>query len=329
MKKMKRVLHYVGSENLMLITIGVTAFTVLSILMPYRFFSLNNVNNMLFQAAELGILSIAIALPIVIAGIDLSIVSTANLTAICIWHAVRLIPSPALHIPAAVVIVLVLGTLLGAVNGLLTAKAKIPPILATLGTMTLYSGISIGITGGATVAGLPPGLKQIGMGTFLGLPIPIYVLIVCFLAAAWILNRTPFGFKMYLLGCNSKVTRFSGYNNDKITMVTYMLSGLLAAAAGFVILCRSNSAYADYGKSYITLTILIVVLGGIAVTGGKGRISGVVLAVFLMQVFSTGFNMLLLPYGNSNFFKDFLYGVLLIAILVLKPAVSSRFGKKT
>jgi simple sugar transport system permease protein len=329
MKKMKHLLHAAGSENLMLISIGITAFTVLSILMPYRFFSLNNVNNMLFQAAELGILSIAMALPIIIAGIDLSIVSNANLTAICIWHAVRLIPSPALHLPAAVMITLVLGTLLGAVNGLLTAKAKIPPILATLGTMTLYSGISVGITGGATVAGIPPGLKQIGTGTFLGLPLPIYVLIACFLAAAWILNRTPFGFKMYLLGCNSKVTRFSGYNNDRITIITYILSGLLAAAAGFVILCRSNSAYADYGKSYITLTILIVVLGGIAVTGGKGKISGVVLAVFLMQVFSTGFNMLLLPYGNSNFFKDFLYGVLLIAILVLKPAVSNRFGKRT
>lgn len=318
---------FISSENLILLVIGIISFVSLSLLMPQRFLSINNINNMLFQAAELGILSLAMSLPILIGGIDLSIVSIANLTAIIIWNITRLVPVPILQFPLAIIIICIVGVSLGIINGILITKIKIPPILTTLGTMTLYSGISIGITGGATVAGISLELKQFGIGIILGLPIPIWFFIGCFLVVAILLNKTPIGFKMYLLGNNSNVTLYSGYNNSRLTLITYIISGLLSSIAGFIILSRSNSAYADYGKSYITLTILIVVLGGISVTGGRGKISGVIIAVFLMQIFSTGFNMLLLPYGNSNFFKDFLYGILLISILIVKPLLTNRFKK--
>ena len=330
MKNTRLFLFRDKSNELILFGVGLVSYVVMSFLMPDRFFTISNAHNMLFQAAELGILSLAMALTIIIAGIDLSVVSTANLTAIVIILFQRILPKSWLNIPSAFFLVIILGFVLGSINGLLVAKVKVSPILATLGTMTLYSGISIGITNGATIAGIPESMQTIGAGLFLAIPIPLYFFIFCSMIIAWILNRTPFGFKLYLLGNNPNVTRFSGYNNDRLTIVTYIISGILSALAGLIFLCRSNSAYADYGKSYITLTILIVVLGGVSVTGGRGRIGGIVLALLVMQVFSTGFNMLLLPFGNSNFFKDFLYGVLLISILMINPVLkNTKIVKKS
>jgi simple sugar transport system permease protein len=146
------------------------------------------------------------------------------------------------------------------------------------------------------------------------LPLVAFLTVLAVVSA--LLNRTAFGFKVYMLGSNPTVARFSGIDNPKIILKTHVIAGLLSAIAGIVILARTNSANADYGSSYILMTILIAVLGGVAVTGGSGRLAGVALALAALQMLSTGFNMFLLRFSGSNFFRDFAWGFLLLFVMV-------------
>ena len=169
----------------------VLSFSIMSILMPDRFLTTDNIGNMMFQSAELGILSLAMAISLIIGGIDLSVVAMANLTAIILCYVLKWLTPASMVMPASLMIILFTGLLWGGINGLLVTKIKLPPILATLGTMTLYAGIGIGLTNGSTITGIPDMLQHIGSGTFFYLPIPIYFTIFCFIVVGWIMNHTP------------------------------------------------------------------------------------------------------------------------------------------
>jgi simple sugar transport system permease protein len=180
--------------------------------------------------------------------------------------------------------------------------------------MTLFTGLAVGLTRGSTISGFPASVLAIGNGTLLGIPIPLLVLLALALVVWFLLTRTTYGFKVYMLGTNPVAAQFSGINNRRVILTTHILTGLLSASTGLLALARTNSANADYGSSYILLTLLIAVLGGVAVTGGFGRIAGVMLALVVLQFLSTGFNMLLVRFGGSNFFRDFAWGLLLLLV---------------
>ena len=144
-------------------------------------------------------------------------------------------------------------------------------------------------------------------------------------AVAFLLNWTSFGLRVYLLGANALAARFAGINNFRITLGAYLISGLLAAVAGLVIAVRANSAKADYGASYLLLSILISVLGGVNPYGGFGQVSGVVLAVLSLQFLSSGLNMLQI----SNFAVDMTWGALLLLVMVINTGGLRRlFGAR-
>ena len=312
------------AHSLFLLLLAALIFALMSLAMPRQFPTTANLDSMAFQMSEVGILTVAMTLTMLIGGIDLSVTATANLSAIS--AGLVMVYLSKVGLPSVPVLLAVAGGLLaamaaglvcGLVNGLLIGRVGVPAILATLGTLTLYTGLAYGITKGRAVHGVPSKALFLGIGKILGIPMPLIIFMIVVAVISVTLNRTTYGFKAYLLGSNATAAQFSGIDNRGIILKTHLIAGLLSALTGIVTLARTNSAYADYGSSYVLMTILVAVLGGVAVSGGTGRLAGVTLALITLQMLSTGFNMLLLRFSGSNFFRDFAWGFLLLFVMAL------------
>lgn len=325
------------SQTLRLFIITLVIFFGFSIVLGDKFFSIRNLQSMAVQFPEFGILAFAIMITMLTGGIDLSIVGTANLSAIAAALTLtRLsgeggvgVPLEA-SIPLAMAAALAVASACGLFNGFLVSKIGIVPILATLGTGSLYTGLSYVITGGPAITTTQ--LAFIGNGAIAGVPIPVIVFIALTIAFAVILNRTSFGFNVYMLGTNARAALFSGISDVKVLVRTYWLAGLVAGIAGIIFLARANSAKPDYGASFILLAVLIAILGGISSTGGFGTVSGLVLAVLSIQFLSTGLNMLMLTLSGSSaaiFFRQFAWGALLLLVMVVNYYVEQRRQRAT
>ncbi|MCB9159196.1 MAG: ABC transporter permease [Caldilineaceae bacterium] len=319
------------SHTLRLLVIAVVIFVAFSIFLPGKFFTIRNMQSMAVQFPEFGILAFAIMITMLTGGIDLSIVGTANLAAIAAAMVLTRLAgdggdmSLALAVPLAAVVALIVASLCGLFNGFLVARVGITPILATLGTGSLYTGLSYVMTGGPAITTTQ--LAFIGNGSVLGVPYPVIFFILIAAAFAVILNRTVFGFNVYMLGTNPTAALFSGINIDRVLIRTYWLAGMVAGVAGIIFLARANSAKPDYGASFILLTVLIAILGGVSYTGGVGTVSGLVLSVLSIQFLSTGLNMLMLELSGSSaaiFFRQFAWGALLLLVMVLNYYAEKR-----
>lgn len=321
--------------TLRLFVIAILIFAAFALLMPSKFFSVRNMQSMAVQFPEFGILAFAMLITMLTGGIDLSIVGAANLSAIAAALVLARLTgdggvgvSLTLAIPLAILVALIVSSLCGLFNGFLVAYVGITPILATLGTGAIYTGLSFVATGGPAITTTQ--LAFIGNGVILGLPIPILIFTVIAIAFAIILNRTVFGFNVYMLGTNPTAALFSGINSNSVLMRTYWLAGFVAGIAGIVFLARTNSAKPDFGASFILLTVLIAILGGVSYTGGFGTVSGVVLAVLTIQFLSTGLNMLMLqwfPSSASIFFREFAWGGLLLIVMLLNYYNERKRGR--
>ena len=262
------------------------------------FLSLGTWQSMGVQFPEFGIMALGVMLTMITGGIDLSVVGVANMTAIAsAMVMLRLVPPGATGaeafggIAAAVVVSLVLGALAGLINGLLIAKVKIPAILATLGSLELFTGVAIVLSAGRPISGLPMAYSEFVGGKLWIIPMPLVIFIVIAVVIGLLMSRTSFGTQLYMLGTNATAAKFSGLKSASLLVRTYVLSGICASLAGLVMLANYNSAKADYGVAYTLLTVLIVVLGGVNPNGGSGKLAGVVLAIVILQVLSSGLNM--------------------------------------
>lgn len=318
--------------RLIMVLIGV--FVIMSLLRPSLFLRGDNFISMAYQFPEFGIMSIAMMLCMLTGGVDLSIVGVANLSAIlCGVMLARVVPedaSPgftALMILLGVLMAVVVGLLCGVFNGVVISKIGIAPILATLGSMQLFTGIALVVTKGKTVTGLPIMYSKLGNAAVGGIiPVPLIIFITCAVAVSIMLSKASFGIKIYLMGTNPTASKFSGIRNTVITIRTYMYSGILASVAGLIMMARTNSARADFGSSYTLLTVLIAVLGGVNPNGGFGTVGGVTVAVLILQFLSSGFNMF--PF-ISNFIKDLIWGLVLIVVMVINYFSNKRAEKKS
>lgn len=291
------------------------------------FMNLGNFQSMAFQLPELGILTLAMMIAMLTSGINLSIIATANLSGIVmalILTKIFPVESAAASSPMLVVLAIIAGlsvaALIGALNGFLIAMLEISPILATLGTMILVTGISLVLTGGYVISGFSPAMLAIGNSDILGIPIPMLVFLGCAGVMAIILNRTPLGTRIYMLGSNPIACFFSGVNNRTVLMRTYIISGIYCGLASVVMISRFNSAKADYGESYLLLTVLAAVLGGVSASGGFGKVSGLIISLIILQMISSGLNLM----GISNFLTLALWGIVLIAVMVIKYILESQ-----
>lgn len=300
-----------------LLTIVVAFFVVLSALAPSTYPTFANLASMGFQMSEIGILALAIGIAFLAGGLDLSVVSVANMSAITAAYVTTAL-EPSLGTAGSVVVAvgasLLVGLLAGLLNGMLVSRLRVHPIVITLGTMTLFIGVATGITGGSTVFGTGA-LTGFGRSLVAGVPIPFVVFAILAVGLGLVTTRSRWGFTVYMVGASEQVSRYSRLAVERVQLSTYLLSGLLAAVAGLIILARTNAANVSFGSSYLILAILVAVLAGISPYGGKGRIALIVLSMAAMQQLSTGLNMVLAGWDGANFAREFAWGVLLIAAL--------------
>jgi simple sugar transport system permease protein len=286
-----------------------------------HFLSVENFGAMAAQIPELGLLSLAMMVAMLTAGINLSIISSANLVGVFMAIAMlRLGPSAAaagLTMPLIILTILcglLFSVLLGLFNGFLIAKLKITPVLATLGTMILYEGLTLAITKGYVISGMPDEYMAIAGSSLFGIPYALIVFAIAAIVLAYVLQRRPFGRQLHMLGSNQTATRFSAVDIERVILKTYMLSGLLVGLAAVIMLSRFNSANARQGTSLLLVTVLISVLGGTDPDGGFGKVLGLVMALLIMQCITSGLNLL----SISSFLTLALWGALLIGVIAYR-----------
>ncbi len=303
-----------------LAVIMVLVFALMAALAPDRFLTAQNATSMAFQFPEFAILALAITITMLTGGIDLSIVGIANCCAIIsALILTRLAPGADAGIGwllLSYAAALAGGAAAGLFNGVLIAYLGLPPILATLGSGLIFTGLAVAFTGGTAVMGFPASVAWLGNGNVLGLPVPLLVFGALAAGLSFVLSRTGFGLKVQMFGANPLAARYAAVDIERMLLKVYVASGMLAAVAGLVIMSRANSAKADYGQSYTLLAVLIAVLGGVNPYGGYGRVIGVVLAVLTMQFLSSGLNMLQV----SNFARELIWGALLILVMIINTA---------
>jgi len=308
---------FLADTNLVrLALIMVGAFTLMAVLNPSMYLNQRNFQSMAFQFPEIGLMSIAVMIAMLMGGINLSVLGIANLSAIIAAH-VMIAIEPTLGGWAATFIgiatALAIGVVCGALNGSLIAWVGIPAILATLGTMEIFTGLAIYITGGSAVFGLPEQFAFIGSGNLGPIPMPLIIFIAIVAIYLIVLQRKKFGLEVYLMGTNRKAARFTGILTERTIVKAHMLSGLLAAMGGVIMASRAVSAKADYGSSYTIMAILVAVLGGTSPFGGFGKVMGVVMAIMTIQFLSSGFNIL----RADAYFRTFIWGALLVVMLLI------------
>ncbi|MEA4998233.1 MAG: ABC transporter permease [Candidatus Limiplasma sp.] len=298
-------------NTLSLFLISLLIYGMMAILKPKAFLTVRNLQGMLVQFPEFGILALGMMLAMISGGIDLSLVGISNLSGIVAAMLMQGMGGSPLSIALAVLAALAVGALCGALNGLLIGYLKIPPMLVTLCGLQLYTGIGLILTKGPAVSGLPEAFSGFANGMVLGIPLPAIVFILMALVVTYLLSRTIYGQQLCLMGSNATASRYSGIDNFRIILKTYILSGLLGAVSGLLVASHYNSAKSDYGNSYTLLTLLIVVLGGTNPDGGRGKVLGVTMAVIVLQLVSSAFNTLRV----DSFIKTFVWGLILILVV--------------
>jgi ribose/xylose/arabinose/galactoside ABC-type transport system permease subunit len=317
------------ATNLRLLCVLVPLVLVLGCLEGGKLFGVGGLRSMAFQLPELGLLALAMMIPMLSGGIDLSIISAANLCALAMAYAMTTWPPPhggagALALAGFAVASLALAALVGLVNGFMIACLRVPPMLATLGTMTAVKGILIGFTHGNVISGFPAPIVFIGQGTWLGIPVVLVLFLAVVAPLSVLINRTPLGRAVAMIGSNEQATRYSGIDTRRSLLWVYLLSALLAASAGLVMVARFNSANAAYGESYLLVAILAAVLGGVSPLGGFGKVSGVILSLLILQLLSTASILL----GLSQFITLAMWGAILLLAsggIVFKDWMTNRF----
>jgi len=308
------------SESIVLSLVMIGVFLLMWILNGRSFVKLGNFQSMAFQLPELGILSLAMMITMLTAGINLSIIASANLagivSALILTQYIGPDTPPAQAwgiIVLAISAGLLTAAIIGLLNGMLIAKLEVSPILATLGTMILLNGVAIVLTRGYVISGLPAPVRFIGNGLVLGIPMPIIIFAGSAAVMALILNQTRLGINIYMLGSNPTACFFAGVNNSGVLLKTYLISGVYSGLAAIIMISRFNSAKADYGESYLLMTVLASVMGGTSAAGGFGKVSGLIIALIILQIVSSGLNLLRV----SNFLTIAIWGMILILVMVI------------
>lgn len=301
-----------------LVGLLIVVIVLFSILNPRIFPSPLNLQSIAYAVPEIALLALAVCITMASGGIDLSIVATANLSALAAATvSIALLGAGTADPIAAVIgilVAIVVGLACGLVNGVLVAKLRIAPILATLATMTLFTGIALVVTRGTPIYGLPDTLLALGVQTLAIVPISFWMAAVVVVVLWAVMNRTGFGLRVVLVGASPEAADYTGIRRSRVLLGTYALSGMVAAAAGLLMSARSASATADYGSSYLLLAITISVLGGTNPVGGRAPVVGVGIAALVLQVISSGFNGLQI----SPYLYQIVQGLILVVVLILE-----------
>lgn len=282
------------------------------------FFSAANLGNLLGNQSVTGIIAIAMVIPLVSGYFDLSVAAVAGLTNVTVAAALSGLGAP---IPVAILLGMAVALGCGVVNALLVATLKLNGFVVTLGTYTLIGGVILFFTGGQTIyQGIPLEMGAWGIGRFLGIPIPFYLLILAALIAWYVLMQTPFGRRLESIGTNEKGARLVGIRVDRSIFVSFLLSSAFAGIAGVLLTSRSGGADPNAAPAYLFPALTAVFLGATAIRPGKYNVWGTVIGVFLIAVAINGLTLS----GADTWITPVFNGL----ALVLAVAVSTLLGRR-
>ncbi|NVN00501.1 ABC transporter permease [Arthrobacter sp. SDTb3-6] len=302
----------------------VVIFAVFSFLAPSAFPTLSNIIVMCQQVSVYAILSVGMLLVILDGGIDLSVGSTLGLSGMVAGLALQGFPigGVVLYPPVWVVVVLAVatGALVGLINGLLVARLNVAPFVATLGTMYVIRGLASLTTNGLTVNNLGgradlgnTGFEWLGFNSILGIPVGVWILVVVAIVASLLLNRTVYGRWLYASGGNARAAELSGVPVRKVRVRAYVISGVCAAIAGVILTSELTSAGPTQGTSYELTAIAAVVIGGAALSGGKGTVRGTLLGAFVIGFLAAGLTIV----GISAYVQTVFTGAVIVLAVLL------------
>ncbi|WP_173235107.1 ribose ABC transporter permease [Streptococcus sp. Marseille-Q6488] len=277
-----------------------------------NFLTANNLLNLLLQVTSNALIAFGMTFVILTGGIDLSVGSILALSSAL---TAGLLGS-GMPVTLAILISLILGCILGMMNGLLISYGKLAPFIVTLATMTIFRGATLVYTNGNPIT---KGLSDtflfqfLGQGYIVGIPFPVIIMFIVFIVLYVLLHKTAFGKSVYAIGGNEKAAYISGVKLNKVKIIIYSISGIMASISGLIITSRLSSAQPTAGASYEMDAIAAVVLGGTSLSGGKGRILGTLIGALIIGVLNNGLNII----GVSAFWQQVVKGVvILIAVLI-------------
>jgi ribose transport system permease protein len=303
--KHKRILN---TQAVVLLAV-IALWTGLSLKSAF-FLTADNIQNIMLQMAIQGVIGVGAVVVILTGGIDLSVGSVVGIVNILL---ATLITSGHMPISTSILLVVLLATAFGLINGILVFDLKLPPFIATLGMMTVLRGATLLISKGSNIFGLPRAISTFAQGKLFGLPYLFCVLIVVTIVVEIILRRTNFGRYVYAIGSNPEAARLSGVNTRLVTYGVYMLAGLLGGVAGSMETARLWMGVPTAGTMYELDAIAVAVLGGASLMGAEGNAYGAFIGALLMTTIYNGAVILGI---DSNYTKVFVGAVLLITVAV-------------
>ena len=300
---------------LILLCIGIT-------LMSDKFLTVDNAWNVMRQISVNICISVGMTLVVLTSGIDLSVGSVlafcGAITAGLLKFGLEL-PANDLYIGftllGAILAGLIVGALMGLFNGWTVTRFKVPPFVATLAMLTIARGLTLLWTKGFPISNLGDSFAYIGTGWLLGIPLPVWISAVVIVSAVVITQKTALGRYIYAIGGNEHASKLSGININKVKLIVYSISGVLAAVGGIMVTSRLDSAQPNAGISYELDSIAAVVIGGTSLSGGRGTIMGTVLGAIIIGVLNNGLVLL----NVSPFWQQVVKGgVILLAVIIDK-----------
>jgi len=278
-------------------------------LLSDQFLTVSNLLNLLRQVSINAVIACGMTLVILTGGIDLSVGSVLALTGAVLAGLAK----SGLPWPVALLASLALGAALGLFNGIVITRGRVAPFVATLATMAIARGLTLVYTGGRPISGLPEALRWMGTGYVWRIPAPVIIMFVVFLLVYLMLNHTPVGRYIYAVGSNEEAARFAGIPVARVTLFTYVLTGLASALAGAILTGRLNSAQPTAGGGFELDAIAAVVVGGTSLAGGQGSVLGTAVGALIIGILDNGLNLL----GVSSFYQQVAQGaVILLAVLM-------------
>jgi ribose transport system permease protein len=298
------------------LVLALIALVVILSALSDRFLTQSNIINVLRQISINAIIAAGMTVVIIGRGIDLSVGSLLALTGV-VGASLAVGGLPA---GVAIAAAVGLGLAMGVFNGAFVAYAGIAPFIVTLAGLTIFRGMALAFTDGRPVSGLPPAFMTIGYGSFLGLPVPVWIMLGFLVLTHVILRYTALGRAIYAIGGNEEAARLSGIPVRRVVLFTFAYSGLAAAIASMVLTGRLNSAQPSAGVMFELDAIAAVVVGGTSLFGGKGGVFGTLVGALIIGVINNGMNLLNVP----SFYQQIVKGGVILTALLIERLVSAR-----
>ena len=306
------------------ISVFIVALILAVTLRTPRFLSIDNFQDILLNVSILAIVALGQTMVILTHGIDLSVSSVIGLVAMMVAFVVK--QNPGMPVVLAVVLGLALGAVLGMINGLIVAYGKVPAIITTLGTLSIYRGLVFYYSQGTWINSfeLPASFKLLSKGTLLGLPNMVIIAILVAVIVYYFLNYTRTGRDIYAVGSNPDAATFAGIRKDRIIFLVYVLSGLAAGLAAVLWASRFESAQTNTALGFELQTVAAAVVGGVSISGGVGTIPGVLLGALLLEIIKNALTIIRI----SPFWQLAVQGLLILIAIVTDKWILGRLARR-